>query len=336
MNSTNPPMTKALMNFLQDEQFEEFEAELKKLKLNPFNLYRVILAAREIVNEQSRFIDELVKYGDDQLRSQVLFYIVRQCDMDNCLEKDVLAFHSKVANSILTLFPHLVMSITSTKANILHAAAISVADEVALDLVDIVNEAFSFNRRNGYTVNPLIQKDSRGRTPLSLAADNGRVGMVEKLVMFEPEDDRVTALLLQASLKNQFAVFEKLLASRVHLLTGEVLRRIVEVGHLEIWKIASHRCKNEDLPCDILHSAVQWGRLEIVKDLISRQPGLVRSGNQEMYSVLYYVHHTKREVPDHIRDQIRDILVPTIIKDRRINMDKIRKYLNELKGTQSN
>lgn len=332
MNSTIPPNTKALMNFLQHEQFEEFEAELKKLKLNAFNLYRAILAAREIQNEQSRFIDELVRYGDDQLRSQVLFYIVRQCDVENGLDKDILAFHSKVAKSILTLFPHLAMATTATKFNILHAAAIAVADEVALDLIDFVNEAFALNKKEGYTVNPLIQKDSRGRTPLSLAADNGRVGMVEKLVMFEPDDGRVTDMLLQASLKNQFGIFEKLLASRVHLLTGEVLRRIVEVGHLEIWKIASHRCKNEDLPSDILHSAVQWGRLEIVRDLVSRQPGLVRSGNQEQYSVLHYVHHTKIVVPDHIRDQIRDILVPTIIKDRRMNMDKIRKYLNELKG----
>jgi hypothetical protein len=143
------------------------------------------------------------------------------------------------------------------------------------------------------------------------------------LVNHMPVDEKLTDLMRDAIIFNDVVVFMTLLGNRFDLLSPNIMPHIITVGQFEIWKAVVHNCS--DVNIELLCLAVQYGQVDIMEDLTSRHPALVRDLDKTQSSIFRYVR-------DDFEDKMRNMLVPAVIKDTKLSMENLRRYLGELDG----
>jgi hypothetical protein len=292
----------------------------------------------------SRFATALLSNGDDNKRKDLLFYVIRQLGQaQEDSDDETIGTCRSIVLTILGLSPMLAIAKKDdTRRNLVHEAAAYGAEAIIPDLI----EAMKKNSDHESLSHILGAEDSGSQTALSVIvhralaigpksegpAKTSKRAMYIKvielvLVVHKPVDEKLTNLMQQAIRFNDLGVFKILLRNRFDLLNSNVMPHIITCGQFEIWKAVAHQCS--EIKLELLCLAVQFGQVEIVDDLTKQYPALVRELDKNQLSIFWYVSERSR---DDAWGKIRNMLVPAVIKDTEVSMEKLRRYLGELDG----
>ena len=196
----------------------------------------------------------------------------------------------------------------------LHAAARSGVDCILQCLVKQLSDADKLG--------DALDRLFKDRTPLETAVSHGHLAAVRSLIHRDLKLKTRCSILSLAIKRKDEEVFMELLKKCEDLLGQDpgVLRMIVEKDATKAWKEAIKVKRFPSLlasSSDLLHAAVEHGRLSMVENIVELQPQLVAKMDSKKRSVLSY-NAPSAEDCDQIRKLkhgIRKALASAILRE---------------------
>lgn len=331
-----------LKGYIYTDNIDKFAADLESLDFNRIftsnTLYDVLIAAYECYSCKNRslFTSKLYEYGSIELRRSLLFLAVKKLEPTDGEDGDTIESRNRnscsIVEEILERAPDLATATGNAKRNLFHEAARLGIKSVIEQLILALRKSKDFSIAEETVREILSVEDNQKETPLSLAVQKNHVGVVGMLLPYEARKPVLVKLLQLATKTKQQATFETILASRSDLLTNEVMATIIAKGAEVIWKQVFGCYPEVCLGMDgILHSAVEWGQYDMVRDIVAHKPQLVEELDGAKQSVFHYIRQ-RRAGNEEVHNRIRKLLVPVIIRSNAVPMDTIRTYLMDSKG----